>query len=236
MILVFPQATKKFNNLFEEMISQSCIDKFLDKSLGSYEIGSLEKVVFILLENEKVEKYLKNYLKKIDAINSYEILSLKKETSGSICTTLMAIPMLKGKKVIISALDQIIEEKLDFDSKYFKGDHDIISPIYRSEDPSLSYILKDDDENVIQVFEKRLVSNDAILGVYLIKDFSLFYKSCHELLIKYKGFKNRIFYTSDVINHYLGGGFKCGFPLIDNKYYKIRSINDFNAIKWKNFF
>ncbi len=232
MILVFPQATNNFNNLYKEMIEKSYINDFLDVSLGSYDLNSIEKIVFILLENDAVEKHLISYLNDSSEIDSFEIVKLKKETSGSICTTLMAISTLKEQKVAISALDQIIiGKKFNFSNSFSKIDTDILAPTYKSDDQSLCYILKDDEGKVIQLFEKRLVSNEAILGIYMIKDFSEFYKNCHELLIKYKGFKNRIFYTSDVINNYIGKDMICEFPHLDTKYYKIRSLKDFNNIK-----
>ena len=89
-------------------------------------------------------------------------------------------------------------------------------------------------KSVIQLFEKRLVSNEALLGIYIVKDFSEFYKNCHELLIKYKGFKDRIFYTSDVINNYIGKNMICEFR-IDTNYYKIRTFKDFKVINEKRF-
>ena len=86
------------------------------------------------------------------------------------------------------------------------------------------------DTQHIQLFEKKLVSNDAILGVYYLKDFTDFYKQCHELLIKYRGFKERVFYTSDVINNYIGEGYDCIFPNTDVGYHKIRSLKDLDEI------
>ena len=97
MILVFPQATNNFNNLYKEMIEKSYINDFLDVSLGSYDLNSIEKIVFILLENDAVEKHLISYLNDSSEIDSFEIVKLKKETSGSICTTLMAISTLKER-------------------------------------------------------------------------------------------------------------------------------------------
>tara|TARA_B100000886_G_C20398408_1_gene481482 strand:+ start:741 stop:1439 length:699 start_codon:yes stop_codon:yes gene_type:complete len=232
MILVFPQATKKFNDLYQEMLKESCINDFLDISLGSYDLKTVKKVVIILLENDVVEKHLNNYLNACEKINNFQIVKLKKETSGAICTTLMAIPILKNKTVIISALDQILlDKKLDFSNSLLRTNVDMLAPTHKSDNPSLCYILKDDEDQVIQLFEKRLVSNEALLGIYIVKDFSEFYKNCHELLIKYKGFKDRIFYTSDVINNYIGKNMICEFPRIDTNYYKIRTLKDFKVIK-----
>ena len=227
MKLIFPQATTAFNQLFTEMIESSVGKDFLDKSFDSYSMEAVSKVILVVLENTVVEDYLGKYLRASDLIEDFEIIVLKKETSGSICSTLMAISSLKGQAVIVSALDQIITgRKIDFCSMLNKDNADIIAPTYTSNDSSLCFTLKDDEGQVIQLFEKKPVSSEAILGVYLIRNFSYFYENSHELLIKYKGFQDRIFYTSDVINHCIGKGDKINFPHTDAKCYKIRSIGD----------
>ena len=232
MILLFPQATRDFNILFEELVNESLADDFLNKAFQSYRMDDIEKVLFVILENNVVNNHLSEFLKESNFIEDFEIIELKKETSGSICTSLMAISSLKNKNVIISALDQIIiDDQLNLDKNYFNEDNQVICPIFEANDQSLSYVLRDDLGNVIQLFEKKNISNEALLGVYFIKDFSLFFKNCHELLIKYKGFKNRIFYTSDVINCYLSKNMKCNFPKINTNYVKIRSLDDFKNLK-----
>lgn len=231
MILVFPQATKTFNDLLTEMIKKSEAINFLNKSFSSYEMMEISKVVLIVLENKIVEEYLREYLTNLTTIDDFEILVLRKETSGSICTTLMAMPILKNQTVMISALDQIvIGEKVDITSLFNKEKYDVVIPTYKSDDPSLSYVLKDDSDNVIQLFEKKPVSSDAVLGIYIIKNFTDFSNSCGELLIKYKGFKDRIFYTSDVINNFISQDFKIDFPIIESDYFKIRVIEDLEKV------
>ena len=231
MILVFPQATKTFNELFTEMIKNSEAINFLDKSFSSYEMKEISKVVLIVLENKLVEEHLNEYLSNLTAIDDFEILVLRKETSGSICTTLMAMPLLKNQTVMISALDQIIiGEKVDITSLFKRDIYDVVIPTYKSDNPSLCYVLKDDSDNVIQLFEKKPVSSDAVLGIYIIKNFTDFSNSCNELLIKYKGFKDRIFYTSDVINNFISQDFKIDFPIIESDYFKIRAIEDLDKV------
>lgn len=231
MILLFPQATTAFNQLIQEMIENNIAHKFLEKSLGSYDFENVSKVVLIVLKNKLVEDVLRDFLSKSREIQNYEIVVLEKETSGSICSILMATPMLKNEAVVISALDQIIlDEKLNFND--FKGmsDLDVIAPTYRSSDPLLCHTLEDEAGRVIQLFEKKAVSEDAILGVYFIRNFSDFFRHCHELLIKFKGFQERVFYTSDVINSYIGQDSNCYFPSVDLTYVKVRSSNDMSNL------
>jgi dTDP-glucose pyrophosphorylase len=227
MILVFPQATNNFNKLFKELVNKNLVDDFLKNSLNSYDFAEIDKVILIILEDNEVHNFLNNYLLNSESVKDFEIITLKKETSGSICTTLMAIPSIKNDEVIISALDQFItSDKLKLSKYINKGVVSVISPIFKSSDPSLCYVLKDDQEKVIQLFEKKPVSSEAVLGVYYFENFFQFHKNCHELLKRYKGFKNRTFFTSDVINSYLGENETCKFPLINASYKKIRSVDD----------
>lgn len=231
MILLCPQATAGFNQMIIEMIDNNVVDKFLEKSLGSYNFECVTKVVLIVLKNPLVETVLSDFLSKSSEIRNYEIVVLGKETSGSICSILMATPLLHNETVIISALDQIIlGQKLNFNDFDGMSDADIIAPTYSSDDPSLCYTLEDEVGNVIQLFEKKRVSDDAILGIYFVRDFSVFFRSCHELLIKFRGFQDRIFYTSDVVNSYIGQDAKCYFPSIDLTYIKVRSSKDMSKI------
>ena len=171
MILLFPQATRDFNILFEELVHESLADDFLNKAFQSYRMDDIEKVLFVILENNVVNNHLSEFLEESNFIEDFEIIELKKETSGSICTSLMAISSLRNKNVIISALDQIIiDDQLNLDKNYFNEDNQVICPIFESNDQSLSYVLRDDLGNVIQLFEKKNISNEALLGVYFIKD------------------------------------------------------------------
>ena len=115
MVIVFPQATINFNKFLTSLIKRSQADLFLNKSLSSYNMKKISKIVLIILENKLVESYLKEYFFNSVLISKFEILVLKKQTSGSICTILMAAPILKNKSVIITSLDQItIGDKVEF--------------------------------------------------------------------------------------------------------------------------
>tara|TARA_B110000438_G_C15699571_1_gene600421 strand:- start:120 stop:818 length:699 start_codon:yes stop_codon:yes gene_type:complete len=231
MKIIFPQATQDFTQLLLQMLEKSMAQIFLDKSFEGYELERFDKIIIVVLKNKEIERFLNEYLRKHDQIRDFEIITLTKETSGAICTTLMAISSLKNQPVVISALDQIIEgTKIDFNQIIYDDDFDVVVPTFFSKDSTLCFTLKDDEGSVIQLFEKKPVSNDAVLGIYLVRNFTDFYKNCYELLIKYKGFKDRLFYTSDVINNYIGKGYKCEFPITTTKYLKIRSIQDMDNI------
>jgi dTDP-glucose pyrophosphorylase len=231
MILLFPQATLTFNNLVKDMIDADTINIFLAKSFDSYDFTGITKVVLIILKDTHVECVLREFLLKSKSIKEFEIVVIEKETSGSICSILMATPLLKNETIVISALDQIIiGKKLNICDLIKNNETDVIVPTYISEDPLLCYALSDEANKVIQLFEKKRVSSYAICGIYIIQDYSTFFRHCYELLIKYRGFQNRTFYTSDVINSFINQNAKCNFPQMDLPYIKVRSKNDMGNI------
>ena len=79
MILIFPQATQSFNDLFRQMIDTSTAIKFLDKSLAGYDLTKVENIVIVLLQDQVVEKFIDNYLKNQNLVQKFEILTLKKK-------------------------------------------------------------------------------------------------------------------------------------------------------------
>ena len=231
MILVFPQATKKFNKLFTEMIKKSEASFFLDRSFSCYNMKQISKVLLIILNDKFIEDYLYEYLSKLSLTTKFKIIVLKKETLGSICTLLMAIPYLKNKSVMISSLDQIIlGNKIDVNNLLNKQNTKICVPTIKSNNKTLCYVLRDDLGRAIQLFEKKKISNEAILGVYLFKNFSDFFNTSNDLLIKYRGFSKKVFYSSDIINSLIKKH-KVYFPLLELSYLKIRSIKTLKKIK-----
>ena len=106
MILVFPQATKKFNDLYQEMLKESCINDFLDISLGSYDLKIVKKVVIILLENDVVEKHLNNYLNECEKINNFQDLKCYSQVMITYCndTTLLFLILTSLFKKICSVI------------------------------------------------------------------------------------------------------------------------------------
>jgi len=232
MILVFPQATQKFNLFYRDIrLSLNGLDDYISKISRTYKKGQIDGVMFIVLDTfvfkDELERCFKNFFGNIPI----SFLTLRKETQGSMCTLLMAINALKDLQVTISSLDQMILDEpleLNFSSQ---DNVDVEVPIFNSNNDMFSYVLRDDDMQPIQVFEKRVVSREAIMGIYKVKDFSEFFNQSIELLEKYKGFRERIFFISDVLNSYLRASKSVKF-LETNAihYHKFKSLYEFEDI------
>ena len=134
----------------------------------------------------------------------------------------MITPLLKNKAVMISALDQIVsDKKINPELLLYNHNYNVIVPTIKSQNHLLSYVLRDDCGEAIQIFEKKRISPEAVLGIYIFKNYMDFLNSSSELLIQYRGFQNKTFYTSDIINNFLMKNIKIHFPMLDLEYKKI---------------
>lgn len=230
MILVFPQATQKFNQFYSSISeSEANKQKLFAKVLDTYSYEAVESILLILLEDFPYKDEIKGIIQSNIKDVPVEILVLTKETSGSICTLLMAVNYLKGKQVAISSLDQIvIGNKIDLSIKDSGMDLEI--PTIVSDKDTLSYLLRDDNDQPIEVFEKKVISNEAIIGIYKVSDFSLFFDISISLLERYKGFRNRIFFISDVVNAYLAEESRVDFELKKYSHYYKLGLSNVNEV------
>tara|TARA_B110001450_G_C17601672_1_gene473261 strand:- start:18 stop:734 length:717 start_codon:yes stop_codon:yes gene_type:complete len=231
MILVFPQASHKFNLFYKDVrLSVYGLEEYAAKIANSYNHSNINGILIIILDSFAYQTELQSLFKNLFPQIPINFYVLKNETQGSMCSLLMAVNELKDLSVAVSSLDQILIDyplalTLPEDQKV-----DIETPVFFSQSNSFSYILRDDDGRPIQAFEKKAVSSEAIMGVYKIHDFTTFFELSIELLEKYKGFRERVFFISDVINAYIRSSKIATFPNIESKqYYKFRSLAEFEA-------
>ena len=232
MILVFPQASKTFNLFYRDIrLSSKGLENYVSMITKAYDSKYIDEILLIVLESFAYKNELNQVFKKNFPQAKVNILVLIRETQGSMCTLLMAINKLKNQSVLISSLDQmLLGPQLDIDL-FVNEDCDIQVPIFLSDKPFFSYILRDDENQVIQVIEKRVISNEAIMGFYFIKNFSDFFDEAIKLLEKYKGFRERIFFISDVINSFLISKKTVSFPkFFSQDYYKLKNISEFEMV------
>lgn len=231
MILVFPQASKSFNLFYRDIkLSLKGFENYAEKLVKSYNLQSFSEILIIVLDSFAYKEELVQIFKKISPDIKINLFILQNETQGAMCTLLMATNKLKNKSVLISSLDQLLIDQ-DLETKFVDDGADIQVPIFYSDKKRYSYLLRDEEKNVIQVFEKKVISNEAIMGFYYIKDFSDFFDESITLLEKYKGFRERTFYISDVLNSFLRSKKVVSFPNFNSKnYHKLKQISEFEAL------
>jgi NDP-sugar pyrophosphorylase family protein len=132
-------------------------------------------------KNKKYNEELTNLLKKIKP-NSTEI-KINTLTSGAAETCLYAKELIDNKEeLIITNCDQIFDWDLnDFYSFIKNINPDGCIVLHKSNNPKHSYAIVNDNR-IIQVKEKEVISNDALIGLHYWKHGKDFISSAENLI------------------------------------------------------
>ncbi len=190
------------------------------------------KFIFIIKNEEAMKFHLDNTLRLLSG--ECEIVILKKDTKGALCSVLMAIEKIDDDdNLIILNGDQIIEENFNAIYKFWAANNaDAGVVTFKSVHPRWSYAATENDE-VIQTAEKNPVSTNAIAGYYYFADASLFF-DCAFQAIKNDVQLDGSYYISPVLNEYVLRNKKVlMYPIKPEQYHSFYSpqmVNKFEKI------
>ncbi len=128
------------------------------------------KFIFIV-QKEHFEKYdLWNILKNATRDN-FEIVKIDGVTEGAACTVLTAIQHINNDNdLIIANADQYIQNDFNaFITNARTGEKDGLIMTFEASHPKWSYARIDKKGRVIEVAEKKVISNKATVGIYYFK-------------------------------------------------------------------
>ena len=168
-----------------------------------------------VVRKEHYENYnLKNFLNLITP--GCKIVIVDHLTEGAACTTLLAVEYINNDNpLIIANSDQFMEwNPVDFYYKMIetKADGGILT--FNSTHIKWSYVKLNENNNVIQVAEKDVISNQATTGVYYFKKGSEYVKYAEQMIEKNLRVNNE-FYVAPVYNEFI----------LDNKKIKTYNVN-----------
>lgn len=166
------------------------------------------KFIFIC-QREHYEKYdLHNVLKNATN-NNFEVVLLNGITQGAACTVLTAAQFINSDdELIIANSDQFVEFDInDFVAEARRGDKDGLIMTFKASHPKWSYARVDDSENVLEVAEKKVISDKATVGIYYIKKGSDFVAGAQSMIHKDIRHNNE-FYVCPVYNELILNGEK----------------------------
>lgn len=147
------------------------------------------------------------------------VISLQNQTAGALCTCLMAIDHINDDTpLIIANCDQTIDVDYDKVLKHFEEqefDAGVIT--FPSIHPRWSYAFKQGVE-VVEVAEKRPLSQNAIAGFYYYRKGSDFVEAAKKAIEKDNCLDGR-FYISASINELILLGKKIGYYDIPKEHY-----------------
>lgn len=144
------------------------------------------KFIFIC-QKEHYEKYsLNEIFNNLVGRDNYECVQLNSLTQGAACTVLTAIEHINNENdLIIANSDQIIDTGLDgfIDFSRKSQSHGTIMT-FESSHPKWSYARLDEQSNVLEVAEKKVISNKATVGVYYFSEGRNFVEGAQKMIAK----------------------------------------------------
>lgn len=131
-------------------------------------------------------------------------LNISQKTQGALATVVLAISKLNltNHPIILcpgnSSIPQV--RVLNFVDSMLKNGSDIGLVIFESSNKRYSYVRTDKSGNVMEVAEKRVISNRALSGLIYIRDLNLLLESSAWVFVNNIKLKNK-FYISQIINY-----------------------------------
>ncbi|MDR3548757.1 MAG: glycosyltransferase family 2 protein [Candidatus Pacebacteria bacterium] len=166
------------------------------------------RFVFIC-QREHVKEYdLYNILKNATEGN-FEIVQIDGVTAGAACTVLCATPYIDDdNEMLIANSDQFINIDINsFLTEARHGEKDGLIMTFEASHPKWSYARTDKDGLVLEVAEKKVISNQATVGIYYFGHGKDFVAGAQEMIKKDVRHNNE-FYVCPVYNEMILRGKK----------------------------
>jgi dTDP-glucose pyrophosphorylase len=169
-----------------------------------------------IVQQEHYEKYNLKYLLNLIAPGC-DIVQINGITEGAACSTLLAKEYIDSDAPLVMAnSDQYVEWNSNECMYAFTAD-DIDGGIitFEASHPKWSYAKLGTDGFVSEVAEKKVISNEATVGVYYWKKGSDYVKYAEQMIEKNIRVNNE-FYVCPVFNEAIGAGKKIKVKRVEN--------------------
>jgi dTDP-glucose pyrophosphorylase len=146
------------------------------------------------------------------------IVPIEYVTEGAACTVLLAEQYINNNQpLMIANCDQYISTPIDtYLKKMNDGDFDGYIMTMTAYNPKWSFIRLDDTELVTEVVEKKVVSNEATVGIYNYRYGSDFVTAAHAMMAANDRTNNE-FYVAPAYNYMINNGKRVGFMNIGSE-------------------
>lgn len=171
-----------------------------------------------ICQNQHIKDYNLVPLLKSLAKN-VEIIGIDGVTEGQVCTVLKAKEYINNDEPLMCAnSDQYIDFDInDYLSAMQNGNYDGFIMTMKANDPKWSYAKTDDNGFVVETAEKKVISDEATVGIFNFKHGRDLVLSA-EQMIKDNIRVNNEFYTCPCYNYLIKKGKKIGIYNIGEEY------------------
>lgn len=191
----------------QKMILEILID--FTKSINPYQ------AIFCIREDDIKKFYIDEIVKR--KIDNAIIVTVKGETKGAVCSSLLASEFIDvDKELLIVAINDFTDENWNNIIDYFrKGKYDSGVVSFKSIHPRYSFAKLNENNEVIEITEKKPSSNNALVSFYYFKNGNEYIK-CAKNVIRKDNPINGSFYLSQVVNEMILEQKKVGLYKVDN--------------------
>lgn len=172
-------------------------------------LGYENDYIFLVQKNH-MKLYGEELEKVFSRANSYQIVEIDGLTEGAACTALLGYEKVnQNSPLMIANTDQIMEyDRSEFYDWFYNSTSDGLIFTFKSLDKKHSYAKMDQlDQYVTEVAEKKVISNNATVGVYMWRKAKDFFIAANEM-IKMNVRTNNEFYICPVYNVNIAYGAK----------------------------
>ena len=161
--------------------------------------------IMVLVPKPEIKQYnLDDVLTSLD--RRIKVIGIDGETAGATCTALLSVEYLElGSPIIITSFEQILDLKLKPNIEHFlnsQADCGVLT--FDSIHPRFSYVLTDEQGNILQAAEKKPISRKAIAGLYFYKQAKEFVDAAKRTILNCS--TQTGYYLSNTINEFVLNG------------------------------
>jgi len=208
--------TKELNNLLPKPLLQIHGIKMIEWVISNFQLQCPHEFIFVVQKKDSIDFQLKSYFHSLNI--THKVVELDGPNEGAVLSALSAESWLKGELLILNS-DQYVN--MDMNLYIDKARHSLCDGMIltmKQSGPKWSYIKLDENKNVIEVAEKKEISDIATVGAYWFKNGKDFVDAARAMVSRNDRVNNE-FYIAPTYNY-----------LIEkNKIIKNLAIEEFNA-------
>tara|TARA_B100000989_G_C19523120_1_gene465306 strand:- start:1464 stop:2207 length:744 start_codon:yes stop_codon:yes gene_type:complete len=156
------------------------------------------RFIFLALQDHLNNLGMRETLNRISP--GCEIVPVTKVTEGAACTVLLAKNLINNSdQLMIANSDQWVDIDINEYLSVLNDDCDGLIMTMRADDPKWSFVGLDENGFVKNVVEKKVISNEATVGIYNFKRGLDFVKSAEQMIKKNLRVNNE-FYVAPAYN------------------------------------
>lgn len=145
------------------------------------------------------------------------IIPIDRVTEGAACTVLLAEKEIDNNNpLMIANCDQYISTPMDSYLAAMTDDYDGLIMTMTADHPKWSYVRLSERGDVTEVVEKKVISNEATVGIYNYRHGSDFVAAAHAMIAA-DDRTNGEFYVAPAYNYLIEAGKKIGFSNIGSE-------------------